>query len=150
VPMCAGEDAIFGQNMAKKFKRAEDWTINVPHRVPETWKGFWGTRGEKGRGVPQRRVWIEGWSRGQVLAESLKWLVKTIVWLLLIFPWVIKCMRLASVLPKSKSSWTKLIIPVLADRIFHEFGRWQGVVMVFQQSLPSELKSQSNCSQPSF
>ena len=136
VPMCAGEDAIFGQNMARNFRRAEDWSISVPHKVPETWKGFWGTRSEKGRGVPQRRAWIEKWNQKQILAESSLWLIKTLGWLCLIFPWIVKSRRLASALPYSKHKWARLIIPVLFDRVVHEIGRWQGVWMVLTRKFP--------------
>lgn len=131
VPMCAGEDAIFGQNMAAKFRRAEDWGLCVPHRVPETVRGFWGTRSEKGRGVPQRRAWIEGWGRGRILRESLRWLVKSLFWFALVFPWVRKARDLAAAVPGRAGEWTRLIRPLLFDRFAHEVGRWQGVAMVF-------------------
>lgn len=130
VPMCAGEDAVFGQNMAAKFRRAEDWKLSVPHKVPETWRGFWGTRSEKGRGVPQLRAWIEGWSFGAILRESLVWLLKSILWFLLVAPWILKARRLAAALPGRRVRWTRLVAPVLFDRFAHEIGRWQGVLMV--------------------
>ncbi len=132
VAMCAGEDAVFGQAMEKKFKRAEDWSLVVKHRVPESWKGFWGTRSEKGRGVPQRRYWIDGWPRSQILKESFFWLIKSIGWFVLVYPWIQKAKLLASVLPEEKNEWKVLIFPILFDRIAHEIGRWQGVKMVLQ------------------
>jgi glycosyltransferase involved in cell wall biosynthesis len=143
VPMCAGEDAIFGQNMARKFKRAEDWSIFVPHRVPETWKGFWGTRSEKGRGIPQRRAWIEGWSFNKILFESLWWSIKTFLWLILLFPWILKAKALAASIPERKHQWPKLIPPILFDRIVHEIGRWQGVKMIFKNQNYSKSVSVS-------
>jgi glycosyltransferase involved in cell wall biosynthesis len=133
VPMCAGEDAVFGQNMAAKFRRAEDWRMVVPHKVPETWRGFWGTRSEKGRGVPQRRAWIEGWSRGKIVDESLWWLGKSLLWFLLGIPWLSRARRLAAGLAERKKEWPRLIVPLLFDRFAHEVGRWQGVVMIFRQ-----------------
>ncbi len=140
VPMCAGEDAVFGQNMAAKFRRAEDWGLCVPHRVPETLCGFWGTRAEKGRGVPQRRAWIEGWGYGRILQESLWWLVKSLLWFALVFPWLLKARDLAAAVPGRAGEWPKLIRPLLFDRFAHEIGRWQGVAMVFRKKL--EVRSE--------
>jgi hypothetical protein len=138
--MCAGEDAIFAQNMAEKFRRGEDWNISVPHRVPETWKGFWGTRSEKGRGVPQRRVWIEGWSSSSIVLDSLKWLAKSLGWLLLIWPWVNKARMLSRALPGNRHPLSRLIVPVLFDRIAHEIGRWEGVAMVLKRDYPGKIQ----------
>lgn len=137
VPMCAGEDAIFGQNMAAKFRRGEDWGVCVPHRVPETVRGFWGTRAEKGRGVPQRRAWIEGWGRGRILRESAWWLLKSLLWFVLLFPWILKARHLAAAVPGRGGEWPRLIRPLLFDRFAHEVGRWQGVAMVFGKNFES-------------
>jgi glycosyltransferase involved in cell wall biosynthesis len=132
IPMCAGEDAIFGDNMARSYKRAEDWSICVPHRVPETWKGFWGTRSEKGRGVPMRRYWIDKWPFSQILRESLYWSGKSILWVLLVFPWISSAIRWTRPFPEFRNHWPKLLIPILFNRISHEIGRWQGFVRVWK------------------
>ncbi|MBI3763885.1 MAG: glycosyltransferase family 2 protein [Chloroflexi bacterium] len=49
-PGASGEDAVFGQRMRARFRKGYDATIDAPHVVPATWRGFWSQRRGRGRG----------------------------------------------------------------------------------------------------
>jgi glycosyltransferase involved in cell wall biosynthesis len=134
-PMCAGEDALFGEEMARRFRRVEDWDLVVTHRVPSRWGALWSVRCERGLGVAQRRAWLEGWTRGRLVRDSLWWGLKTLLWVALVFPWARKARWLAASLPSPAGAWRRLLFPVVFDRVAHEVGRWRGVAMVFRTAL---------------
>ena len=61
VPICAGEDAVFGEEIAKRFRRVTDMSLVVTHAVPQDFKTFWSQRIGRGEGVANAACcWITG------------------------------------------------------------------------------------------
>lgn len=126
VPICAGEDAVFGENMAKRFRRAEDMSLVVPHVVPEDLRAFWAQRVGRGEGCAQRRILLDGWPLSKAIGDGFLWGIKTLLWLLLLMPWIWYAAVLRRRLPEA--SLTGLLWAVLLSRAGHEVGRWKGIV----------------------
>jgi glycosyltransferase involved in cell wall biosynthesis len=124
VPVCAGEDAVFGENMAKRFRRIDDPGIVVRHRVPEDLPTFWHQRVGRGQGCTQRRLLIERWPLSRALTEGIVWTIKSLLWTLLLAP-PLRYARTLSLHPP-KMSARRLLWPILLSRIGHEIGRWRG------------------------
>jgi hypothetical protein len=129
VPICAGEDAVFGERMAARFKRAEDAELMVSHEVPEDLEIFWDQRIGRGEGSSQRRILLDRWTFGQVLSEGILWTVKSIAWVILFFPMFRYAEKLATHLPQISAR--KLLWPVFLSRVAHEIGRWKGFFSVW-------------------
>lgn len=124
VPICAGEDAVFGDEMAKRFKRVTDLNLSVSHGVPEDFATFWNQRIGRGQGCTQRRLLIDHWSWSRVFWDSVWWSVKSIGWIGFFLPMFQYARRLhqhGAALP------TYLYLyPLFLSRLAHEIGRWRG------------------------
>jgi glycosyltransferase involved in cell wall biosynthesis len=70
IPICAGEDGVFGGRLEARYQKVIDRSIVVTHVVPHTLKGFWRQRKGRGRGTPQIRYFVHGLSLGN-LRKSL-------------------------------------------------------------------------------
>lgn len=124
VPICAGEDAVFGESVASRFRRADDMSLVVSHAVPEDFETFWAQRIGRGEGCTQRHLLLEKWSLAHTLLDALIWSVKSMLWVGLVFPWVRQAGVLSRHLPGTKPS--KFFRPILLSRVAHEIGRWRG------------------------
>lgn len=123
VPICAGEDAVFGQEIAKRFQRVVDMSILVSHAVPEDFKTFWDQRIGRGEGCTQRRMLLDHWSFPHALLDATIWSVKGLLWILLIFPWVRYANNLQRAFPEVPAP--QMYRPILLARVAHEIGRWK-------------------------
>ncbi|MDD2710683.1 MAG: glycosyltransferase family 2 protein [Verrucomicrobiae bacterium] len=122
IPICAGEDAVFGEKMAALGKRKEDFSLVVTHEVPEEFEVYWDQRVGRGEGCAQRRVYLDRWPLWRVFAEGLVCTVKSAAWIGLVFPMLHYCRNLHLNLP-SLPAW-RFIWPVFISRFAHEVGRW--------------------------
>jgi len=123
-PGASGEDAVFGDRMRARFKRAADYTIVVPHIVPDDWAGYWSQRRGRGRGGAYRLFAYDKlpirW--GSVLRSVLgTWFLA----LTLVSPVV----YVARLMPYSKRGWVDFpafvwarIVEMLATAV----GYWRG------------------------
>lgn len=127
--VCAGEDAHFGDNIAKRFKRVEDMSILVKHAVPEDFKTFWDQRVGRGQGCVQRLVLLDGWTMSHAFVDGCKWTLKSILWICLLFPMFSYTWKLSKLI---RQPLTKIIIPVFISRFTHEIGRWKGFFQVYR------------------
>lgn len=60
IPICAGEDGVFGTKLEIKYNKVIDRSIVVTHTVPSTLCAFWGQRLGRGKGGPQIHFFIQG------------------------------------------------------------------------------------------
>lgn len=135
VPICAGEDAVFGDEIAKRFRRVTDMKLVVTHSVPEDCKTFWDQRIGRGAGCVQRRIYLDRWSFRRVFWDGVVWTLKSIAWVLLIFPMVRYAVCLNRHLPAVPVR--RLVRPLLLSRIGHEVGRWRSYRRVRRLPAPS-------------
>lgn len=67
VPICAGEDGYFGNNLRKRnAQRRYDENIMVSHVMPEEFNDFWANRVGRGRGYSQVRSFLDNWSHSKI------------------------------------------------------------------------------------
>lgn len=134
VPICAGEDAVFGQNMAGRFRRVVDGSLLVTHVVPESLRAFWTQREGRGQGCPQRLVFLEHWSLSRTALDGAWWTFKSVLWVLLLFPMIRYACILGRYVPEVGASG--LLLPLLISRVAHEIGRWKGFWQVSRARRP--------------
>ncbi len=90
VPICAGEDGFFGENLRKLgAKRKLDLHIIVDHVAPGNLSEFWHIRKGRGRGGPQFRRFLHRWSFAKIVVWALLRIMKSTVIIFLVFPPVI-------------------------------------------------------------
>ena len=124
VPICAGEDAVFGDNMARRFRRVDDPGLVVIHSVPEDFTAYWEQRVGRGRGCAQRQAFIEHVPSKDILRDAFWWTFKGAAWILLGFPLFRYAWQLHRAYPSMPAR--RLLWPLLISRVGHEVGRWKG------------------------
>lgn len=76
IPICAGEDGVFGKRLEAKYRKIIDRSIVVTHIIPHTLRVFWHQRLGRGKGDPQIAFFVQG----RTLSQLYKTLViRTIV-----------------------------------------------------------------------
>ncbi len=125
VPICAGEDAVFGEEMAKRFRRAVDMSLVVSHAVPEDFSTFWEQRIGRGEGATQRRILLDHWSCSAALRDGIWWSIKSAAWVFLLLPMLKYSCTLNRQLPEIPSR--RFLWPLFLSRLGHEVGRWKGL-----------------------
>jgi glycosyltransferase involved in cell wall biosynthesis len=130
LPICAGEDAVFGDNVAKKFRRVDDLELKVTHSVPESFEEFWAQRVGRGEGCSQRRILLDKWSFQKTFLDGIIWSTKSIFWLVLLFPLLGQAARLKNHLPTTRIR--VLFWPLILNRLGHEFGRWKAFIKLYR------------------
>jgi glycosyltransferase involved in cell wall biosynthesis len=131
LPICAGEDAIFGDRIAQRYNRVYDPKILVAHTVPEELSIYWSQRVGRGEGCAQRQILLDKKSYTSTLCEGVIWSLKTILWIGLFFPMYSYANKLSSFVSLKTSS---MIWPVFLSRLGHEVGRWRGLFRLRRHS----------------
>ena len=89
VPICAGEDGFFGNNLRKiAIKKKIDFTIIVEHVAPASVSEYWQVRKGRGRGSPQIRRFLQKWPIPFIAAWAALRIVKTAIYIGFIVPMV--------------------------------------------------------------
>ncbi len=86
IPICAGEDGVFGGKLETKYKKVIDRSIVVSHIVPHTLRGFWNQRVGRGRGTPQIQHFVCGLSPGGLGKSLLLHTLSVVAKLVLLWP----------------------------------------------------------------
>jgi len=130
VAICAGEDAVFGENMAQRFRKKFDPNMAVSHHVPEDFAAFWSQRVGRGEGASQRRLLLDGWSFTRAFFDGLWWSIKGVAWILLLIPMARYARTLNHQLPEVPTR--RFLFPLFLSRLGHEIGRWKGFLCLWR------------------
>jgi len=77
VPLVAGEDKVFGENLRSlNANKIIDLTIVCSHIAPALFSEYWHIRKGRGEGSPQIRRFLEGWSYPKILRRAFLRLIK--------------------------------------------------------------------------
>ncbi|MCB0162680.1 MAG: glycosyltransferase family 2 protein [Anaerolineae bacterium] len=126
IPICAGEDSIFGERLEQNYKKVIDRSIIVTHVVPYRLAQFWQQRLGRGKGSPQ----ILHFVRGQSLIELHRRLIKRTLWTILRLIAVYPTLKYAyHLIHHSERGWRDFIpfyYTLLLESIAAVIGEWQG------------------------
>jgi glycosyltransferase involved in cell wall biosynthesis len=87
VPLCAGEDGVFGDNLRKiGAMKLVDLSIVCTHIAPSAFIEYWHIRKGRGMGSPQIRRFIEGWSFPRIIARATLRIMRTILMIVSFVP----------------------------------------------------------------
>ncbi|WP_454064896.1 glycosyltransferase [Candidatus Nitrospira salsa] len=128
IPICAGEDGFFGENLRKLgAKRVLDLNIIVDHVAPGNLGEFWQIRKGRGCGGPQFRRFIQRWSFGKIIARAILRLIKSTIIVLLVFPPVIINWKVSSFSMYGKRDLFPFIGAWFIELLAYHVGEWQSV-----------------------
>ncbi len=131
IPICAGEDGYFGENLRKLgAKRMLDLHIVVDHVAPGNLREFWYIRKGRGRGGPQFRRFIDRWSFGKIITWALLRVIKSAVIVCLIFPPFIINWRVSDFSKYGRQDLFPFVCAWLIELLAFHAGEWQSICEV--------------------
>lgn len=132
VPICAGEDGFFGENLRKLGTRKKvDLDIVVTHVAPAPFGEYWAIRKGRGQGSPQVRRFLQKWGFLRIgLRASLR-VVRTGLMTSSLLPMLLVCFRYAKVSPRGVSDTLPFCWAWLIEQIAFSVGEWQSLVRIY-------------------
>lgn len=101
VPLVAGEDKVFGENLRSLgVNKVIDLNIVCTHVAPATLSEYWHIRKGRGEGSPQVRRFLDGWTYSKILMRASLRIIKQTLYVLLLAPMLIVCFRYSQKSPR--------------------------------------------------
>ncbi|MBT9169613.1 MAG: putative glycosyltransferase EpsJ [Syntrophomonadaceae bacterium] len=121
----AGEDAVFGERLNKKYKKVIDRTIVVTHVAPEKFIAFWRQRVGRGRGTSYKMFYINKIPLRALFSYLVGDLSLFFLQTILVFPVLLKAIALARLTDsKIKNAFYFFFVTIL-DSLAQLIGEWQ-------------------------
>lgn len=129
VPICAGEDGFFGTGLRRLgAKKKIDFDIVVPHIAPTSLSEYWAIRKGRGKGSPQIRRFLQGWSMPRIMLRAMLRIVKTGIYVMTVFPLFWVAGRAASYSPRGFwTDWLPFVYAWLIEQAAFHVGEWQSI-----------------------
>jgi Glycosyl transferase family 2 len=133
VPICAGEDGYFGQNLRGIGARKKvDLDIVVKHVAPAAFTEYWRIRTGRGRGSPQVRRFLHKWSWPRIVSWATLRVAKTLAWIGLLFPMLKICSRAARESPRGQADLLPFCWAWLIEQAAFHVGEWTSIAEVWR------------------
>jgi len=133
VPICAGEDGVFGKNLRDKGARKKiDLDIVVTHVAPAALAEYWRIRVGRGRGSPQVRRFLHKWSWLRIALWATLRVLKTLTWIGLILPMVRICTLAARASPRGQADLLPFCWAWLIEQAAFHVGEWMSIVEIWR------------------
>lgn len=131
VPICAGEDGFFGGNLrATGARKKIDLDAVVTHVAPAAFAEYWDIRMGRGRGSPQVRRFLHGWSWSRIVLRATLRVVKTGVWAGLLLPMLMVCYRAARESPRGQADLLPFCWSWLVEQVAFHVGEWKSITEI--------------------
>lgn len=128
VPICAGEDGFFGDNLRRIGARKKvDLSIVVSHVSPARLGEYWSIRVGRGRGGPQIRRFLHGWSLPRIAWRALLRVARTVIYAGLIVPMAYHCWRAASESSRGAADTVPFCWAWLLEQAAFHVGEWKSI-----------------------
>jgi len=131
VPLVAGEDKIFGENLrALGAKKVIDLNIVCTHIAPASLSEYWYIRKGRGAGTPQVRRFVDEWPFKKIILIAALRVAKTIIQAITVIPMFITCRKYAK---NSKYSVRDRILfcwAWLVEKVAFCIGEWQSLLSI--------------------
>jgi glycosyltransferase involved in cell wall biosynthesis len=133
VPICAGEDADFGERLKKTgAKRKIDHSIVIKHKAPESLYEYWHIRKGRGKGSPQVHIFIQKWSLVRtIIWASLRWF-KTICEIIFIIPAAILIWKIVQHSPMRLKDYPGFAWAWIVERMAFHIGEAEGIIEILK------------------
>lgn len=128
VPICAGEDGYFGENLrALKVRKKIDLDTVVTHVAPASLAEYWDIRVGRGRGSPQVRRFLHGWSWPRIMLRASLRMVRTVLFAGTLLPMVMVCARAAQESPRGRADILPFCWAWLVEQAAFHVGEWKSI-----------------------
>jgi hypothetical protein len=131
VPICAGEDGFFGDGLRRAgARKALDLDIVVEHVAPASLAEYWQIRRGRGKGSPQIRRFLEGWSFARMRAWALLRLARTAAYVVTVLPVLVVAWRAARESPHGWRDVLPFVWAWLVEQAAFHVGEWQSIAEI--------------------
>jgi len=131
VPICAGEDGYFGENLrAQKARKKIDLEIVVTHVAPASLTEYWDIRVGRGRGSPQVRRFLHCWSWPRIVTRALLRLARTAVYAGTLVPMLYVCSRAARESQRGQADLLPFCWAWLVEQAAFHVGEWKSIAQI--------------------
>lgn len=131
VPLCAGEDGVFGDNLRKiGAKKIVDLDIVCTHIAPASLSEYFYIRRGRGQGSPQVRRFIQGWSFAQIAIRATLRVIRNAVMAITLIPVLCLCFRYAKNSPRGWRDILPFCCAWLIEQFAFSIGEWQSWVRI--------------------
>jgi glycosyltransferase involved in cell wall biosynthesis len=128
IPLVAGEDKIFGENLKKiGARKIVDLSIVCQHIAPASLSEYWHIRKGRGEGAPQVRYFIQDWGVTIIFIWALLRLMKTIFLITLIFPTFFICYKYSRISSKKMRDLMPFCWAWIIEQISFNVGELQSL-----------------------
>lgn len=128
VPICAGEDGYFGENLRRiGARKVIDLGITVTHVAPGNFAEYWDIRKGRGRGSPQVRRFLQNWSWTRIAVRAALRVAKTAVWIGLVVPMLRICSRAARESPRGQRDLLPFCYAWMIEQLAFHVGEWRSI-----------------------
>lgn len=133
VPLCAGEDGVFGDNLRKTgARKLIDLSIVCTHIAPASLSEYWHIRKGRGQGSPQVRRFLQGWSFGQIVARATLRIIRTAVMTITFLPMFWVCYRYAKKSPRGLADILPFCWAWFVEQVAFNVGEWQSWLQILR------------------
>ena len=142
VPICAGEDGVFGTNLRRLgARKIMDFSIVVPHIAPGRFSEYWQIRKGRGKGSPQIRRFLQGWNFWQIAVWASFRLLKNLFMILTILPMVWRVASATRYSEKGLKDFFPFMWAWLVEQSAFHVGEWQSILEIYkaEQRLQDKL-----------
>jgi len=128
VPICAGEDGYFGENLrALGVRKKLDFGIVVTHVAPARLGEYWDIRVGRGRGSPQIRRFLQNWSFERIRLRAAMRIARSLFWTLFLIPMLVVNYRAARVSPRGMRDLFPFCYAWLLEQAAFHIGEWKSI-----------------------
>ncbi|MCM2353306.1 MAG: glycosyltransferase [Pseudobdellovibrio sp.] len=133
VPIVAGEDAFFGNNVkALKAKKVLADDIVVRHIAPHTFEEYWQIRKGRGAGSPQIRRFLEKWSFPRIYTRAILRIGKNVLTVLTIIPITVRILKLTKFSPKGIVDFFPFMYAWIIEQAAFTVGEFQSAKKIIK------------------
>lgn len=131
VPLCAGEDGVFGDNLRKLgARKLIDLNIVCTHIAPASLSEYWYIRKGRGQGCPQVRRFLQGWSFGRIATRATLRVMRTSVMTITLLPMLCLCYRYAKKSPRGLSDILPFCWAWFIEQVAFSAGEWKSLFQI--------------------
>ena len=134
VPIVAGEDGFFGENLSKAGgRKVVDLSVVVDHVAPGSWAGYWHSRKERGTGSAQVHRFLDKWSFSRIVAWNLLKTCRSVVYALTLAPALLFCARAARHSPRGNADLLPFLGAWIVEKVGFHLGEWRATFQIMRK-----------------
>ncbi len=131
VPLCAGEDVVFGDNLRKLGARKHiDLSIVCSHIAPASFSEYWYIRKGRGQGSPQVRRFLQGWSFWRIATRATLRTLRAAIITTSLFPMLWINYRYAKKSPRGLQDLLPFCWAWLVEQAAFSVGEWKSLFQI--------------------